>query len=308
MSLGKVAIDGTKVKANASKHKAMSYGRMEQAEQRLEQEIEELCELARQRDEDEDERYARARGDELPEELHRRQTRLETIRAAKARLEAAQREADQGRGRHRDDERKPPSGGGRPYKRDFGVPEDKAQSNFTDPQSRIMKTHDGYQQCYNAQLAVDSDWQLIVETMVGNNASDNGALEPLLDEIEHNQGQGPEVLVADAGYRDESCFEALEVRNIDAYISVGRESKTDKSIDGDKYPATQRMSDKLARPEGKECYAQRKAIVEPVNGWVKHVLGFRQFSVRGLQAVRGEWDLVCLALNLRRMQPLLDLE
>ena len=172
-----------------------------------------------------------------------------------------------------------------------------------------MKTHDGYQQCDNAQLAVASDWQLIVETMVGNNASDNGALEPLLDEIEHNQCQGPEVLVADAGYRDESCFEALEVRNIDAYISVGSESKTDKSTDGDKYPVvTQRMSDKLARPESKDCYAQRKAIVEPVTGWVKHVLGFRQFSVRGHQAVRGEWALVCLALNLRRMQPLLGLE
>ena len=306
LSLGKLAIDGTKVKSNASKHKAMSYARMAEAEQRLVEEIDEILELARQRDESEEQRYGRARGDELPEELHRRETRLANIRGAKARLEQAQREADQARGRHADDERKPP-GKGRPYKRDFGVPEDKAQSNFTDPDSRIMKTGDGYQQCYNAQLAVDSEFQLIVDTEVTNQANDSGALQPLVERIERTHAHRPQVVLADAGYRDESCFAALEALDIDAYISVGREGIKSRPIDADTHPATQRMRDKLTAPEGKECYAMRKAIVEPVNGWIKHVLGFRQFSVRGHQAVRGEWDLVSLALNLRRMHPLLTM-
>lgn len=305
LSLGTLAIDGTKVKANASKHKAMSYARMSETEQRLVTEVDELLALAGRRDEAEEQRHGDARGDELPEEMHRRETRLANIRAAKARLEQAQQHADRARGRHADDERKPPGKGGRRYKRDFGVPEDKAQSNFTDPDSRIMKTGDGYQQCYNAQLAVDDEFQLIVDTQVTHQASDSGALQPLVARIERTHAHRPSVLLADAGYRDESCFAALEKLGIDAYISVGREGVQSRPIDANTHPATQRMLDKLTTARGKECYAMRKAIVEPVNGWIKHVLGFRRFSVRGLQAVRGEWDLVTLALNLRRMHPLL---
>lgn len=303
--LGTVAIDGTKVKANASKHKAMSYGRMKPEEQRLEQEIAELCRQARRTDEEEDRLYGEdQRGDELPEELQHRQNRLEKIRQAKARLEQAQREADTDRGRHADDERKPPRGG-RPYSRDFGVPPDKAQSNFSDPESRIMKTSEGCQQCYNGQLAVDDEFQLIVANALTNNASDNGQLMGLVAGIEQTLSEAPQAVLADAGYRSESCLEELERRQIDAYVSLGREGKNYGTIDAEAYPATARMAAKLADADGKARYAERKGSVEPAHGWIKNVLHFRRFSLRGLQAVRGEWDLICLATNLRRMQPLI---
>lgn len=305
VQLGTVAIDGTKVRANASKRKAMSYGRMQQEERRLQEEIAGLCDRAQAIDSDEDGLYgADRRGDELPEELTHRQQRLEKIRAAKARLEAAQREADTQRGRHADDDRKPPGGRGR-YKRDFGVPEDRAQSNFTDPDSRIMKTGDGYQQCYNGQLAVDEAFQLIVANGLTANASDNGELPGLLERIGTTLQGEPECLLADAGYRNEAHLQVLESRGIDAYVSLGKEGKGAAKIDIEKHPATWRMAQKLTTADGQERYAQRKHIAEAANGWIKNVLGFRQFSLRGLLAVRGEWDLVCLATNLRRIRPLL---
>lgn len=308
ISLGMVAIDGTKVRANASKHKAMSYQRLQAEEQRLQQEIAELCDQARRTDAEEDRLYgADYRGDELPEELHHRQARLAKIRDAKARLEQAQREADTVRGRHEDDDRKPP-GRGRRYKRDFGVPEDRAQSNFTDPESCIMKTAEGFQQCYNGQLAVDRDFQLIVENKLTANSSDNGELLNVLTGVEGHLGERPKAVLADAGYRDENCFKVLEQQPIDGYIALGRKDKDPDAIDAERYPATRRMAEKLAGADGKACYAERKWISEAVNGWIKRVLGFRQFSVRGLNSASGEWDLVCLATNLRRMQPLIVLE
>ncbi len=304
VKLGVIAIDGTKVKANASKHKAMSYGRMKEREAQLKAEIGELCAQASRVDECEDEQYGESsRGDELPEELQRRESRLATIRQAKARLEQAQREADEARGRHPDDERKSPRGGRR-FKRDFGVPEDQAQSNFTDPESRLMKAVDGYQQCYNGQLAVDDTHQLIVEAQLTAKASDNGELLALIEGTEGNLGEAPTAVLADAGYRNESDLEQLEHRAIEGYVSLGREGRDPARIDAQTKPATQRMAEKLGTAEGKARYARRKAIVEPVNGWIKHVLGFRQFSVRGLQAAGGEWNLVCLALNLKRMHRL----
>ncbi len=252
ISLGTVAIDGTKVRANASKHKAMSYKRMQAEEQRLEQEIAELCEQARSTDAEEDRLYgADHRGDELPEELHHRQARLTKIRDAKARLEQMQRDADKARGRHADDDRKPPTGRGRHYKRDFGVPEDRAQSNFTDPESSIMNTADGFQQCYNGQLAVDRDFQLIVENKLTANASDNGELLGVLTGVEGHLGERPEVVLADAGYRDEKCFKELEHRHIDSYIALAREGKPPDEIDAERYPATRRMAEKLASADGK---------------------------------------------------------
>jgi len=308
IQLGTLAIDGTKVRANASKHKAMSYDRLQQEEQRLAQEIAELCAQAHTVDADEDQRYgAERRGDELPEELQHREARLETIRQAKARLERAQVEADTARGRHEGDERKSPRGGRR-YKRDFGVPADDKQSNFTDPESNIMKTAKGFQQCYNGQLAVDEEFQLIVANELTNNASDNGELMGLVKTVKKTLKATPEVVLADAGYRNEADLAALEAHDIDGYVSLGREGKNQAKSDADKHPATARMAAKLASADGKERYAARKALVEPVNGWIKNVLGFRRFCLRGLQAVRGEWDLVCLATNLRRMQPLLEIE
>ncbi len=309
ISLGTVAIDGTKVRANASKHKAMGYKRLQAEERRLAQEVEEMCAAACTTDSKEDGLYGPdRRGDELPEELVHRQTRLATIRDAKARLEQAQREADTARGRHEDDDRKPPSGRGRPYKRDFGVPEDKAQSNFTDPESCIMNTADGYQQCYNGQLAVDRDFQLIVENKLSANGSDNGELLAVLTGVENNLEKRPAAVLADAGYRDESRFKELARRHIDGYIALGRKDKDPEEIDAEHYPATRCMAEKLASADGKECYAQRKWISEAVNGWIKRVLGFRQFSVRGLNNASGEWDLVCLATNLRRMRALIELQ
>jgi transposase len=306
VSLGTLAVDGTKVRANASKHQAMSYKRLKQEERRLREEIEGMCDCARQADEAEDVRYgADRRGDELPEELQHRERRLETIRAAKARLEAEQRAADTARGRHPDDDRRPPGGRGR-YKHDFGVPKDKAQSNFTDPESRIMNTGDGYQQCYNGQLAVDEDFQVIVANELTANASDQGVMSELLDQVDDTLQAQPACVLADAGYRKEDDLAMLEQHGIDAYVSVRREDKDAGDIDATRYPATHRMVEKLSTPEGRERYRDRKHIVEAVNGWIKQVLGFRRFSLRGLQGAAGEWDLVCLAANLRRMRPLIE--
>jgi len=307
--LGTIAVDGTKVRANASKHKAMSYRRLKSEERRLKKEIGALCDRARRTDSDEDERYgADRRGDELPEELAHRETRLQTIREAKARLEQSQREADTARGRHEDDNRRPPGGRGGSYKRDFGVPQDKEQSNFTDPESKIMKTARGFEQCYNGQLAVDGEFQLIVENTLSASGNDKGKLLDVLEGVERHLQQGPKALLADAGYRDESHFQVLEEKGIDAYIALGRKSCPDNEIDATALPATRRMAEKLATADGKARYRERKWIGEAPNGWIKQVLGFRQFSVRGLLKASGEWDLVCLATNLRRMQRLMVFE
>ena len=195
---GKLSIDGTKVRANASKRKAMSYGRMEAEERRLSGEIEALLAAAGEADAAEDARLgADVRGDELPAELRRREDRLAAIRAAKSRLEAQQRAADDARGRQPDQDRHPK--GGRPYKRGYGEPDEKAQTNFTDPESGIMKTSsEGFQQCYNAQVAVEGEHQLVVATEVTANASDQGGLPLLLDGVVETVGEQPETVLADA--------------------------------------------------------------------------------------------------------------
>ena len=276
------------VRANASKRKAMSYGRMLQEEARLKEEIEGLLERAGAVDAEEDERYGEEmRGDELPAELQRREKRLAAIAAAKARLEAAQRAADEARGRTPGQGRNPK--GGRPYKRAYGEPEPKAQSNFTDPESRIMNTStEGFQQCYNAQTAVDEAHQIIVATQVQAQASDQGQMLPLLDEVSAGFGVEPEVVLADAGYCNEADLVALEERGIDGHVALGREGKARVAVDPHIRPATYRMGEKLARAKGKAQYAKRKWMSEGPNGWVKEVLGFRRFSLRGLDKVRGE--------------------
>ena len=188
------------------------------------------------------------------------------------------------------------------------MPEDKAQSNFTDPESSIMKTAEGFQQCYNGQLAVDRDFQIIVENKLTANSSDNGELLDVLTGVENHLNKTPEAVLADAGYRDEKCFKELEQRRIDGYIALARKDKPPDEIDAERYPATRRMAEKLGGADGKACYAERKWISETVNGWIKRVVGFRQFSLRGLNNASGDWDLVCLAVNLRRMQPLIVLQ
>ena len=171
-----------------------------------------------------------------------------------------------------------------------------------------MNAADGFQQCYNGQLAVDRDFQLIVENKLTANASDNGELLDVLSGAESHLGKRPKAVLADAGYRDEPCFEELQRRQIDGYIALARKDKRPDEIDAEHYPATRCMAKKLATADGKARYAERKWIAETVNGWIKRVLGFRQFSLRGLNTASGEWDLVCLATNLRRMQPLIVLQ
>lgn len=301
---GTLSVDGTKVRANASKRKAMSYGRMKKEETRLKEEIQRLLARAGAVDAEEDERHGEeVRGDEWPAELERREKRLAAIEQAKARLEAAQRAADDARGRKPGQDRPPKQG--RAYKRDYGEPEPKAQSNFTDPESRIMKTStEGFQQCYNAQMVVDEAHQFIVATDVGAQASDQGQMLPLLDEVSERFGVEPEVVLADAGYCNEADLAVLEQRGIDAHIALGREGKAQAAVDPETRPATHRMGEKLASEQGRAQYAKRKWLSEGPNGWLKEVLGFRRFSLRGVEKVRGEWHLVCLALNIKRMRGL----
>ncbi len=302
VKLGALAVDGSKVKANASKHKAMSYGRMRQEEQRLREEIAALTAQAATIDAAEDAVHGpEVRGDELPAELQRREERLARIAAAKTRLEARQAAADRQKGRTPDDGRK--GRGSRPFARDFGVPADDAQDNFTDPESRIMKTSSGFDQCYNGQIAVDEATQLIVATRLTNCAADQGQLLPVITTAQTTLGGAPPEVLADAGYRDETTFQTLETQQITAYISLGREGKPDVSMNP-ALEATQRMAARLTSETGRARYRRRKAIVEPVIGWIKAAVGFRRFSLRGEAKARGEWSVVCLAVNLKRLHRL----
>ena len=295
VKLGTLAVDGTKLKANASKHKAMSYGRMKEEEQKLREEIKKITDLARRTDEAEDAEFGLDfRGDELPEELRRRKDRLATIRAAKKRLEEAQAEEDKQSGRGTSER-------GPKLKRENGVPEDKAQSNFTDPESRIMKTSTGgFEQSYNAQIAVDSAQQIIVAADVTACAADSGELLKMEAAAAANLGQHSKELLADAGYKSEANFAELEERGVLAFVSLGRGEALPDQVAEDK-PSTRRMARRLRTKRGRERYRRRKAVVEPVFGWIKQVLGFRGFLMRGARKVKGEWNLVCLAMNLKRM-------
>ena len=302
VKLGTVAIDGTKLQANASRHKAMSYERMQQAEAELKAQIDALLERARSTDAAEaDEPEV-----ELPAEIERREARLKAITEARQRLEQRQREADIERGRSPDDERKPRDEDGQPrggrYKREFGVPEAKAQDNFTDPDSRIMKrAGGGFDASYNAQTAVDDTAHIIVAAELGNNAADAPQLVPMLQAVKTNTGEFPRQGLADAGYRSEANFERLAGLPIELVVALGREGKNQAQLDPATQPHTAAMAAKLQTNEGQTAYRRRKWVAEPPNGWIKSVLGFRQFSLRGLHRVRAEFKLVCLALNLRRM-------
>lgn len=301
--MGTLAIDGTKMKANASKHAAMSYDRMQKEEKRLEQEIAVLTKAAQKADEIDDERFGpHFRGDELPAELEQREERLRRIQEAKQRLEA--RKAQEDAPKIEAEKRNAPGQKkthGRPRKHPLGEPKPRDQENFTDPDSRIMKDGSGaFQQCYNAQIAVDSKKQIIVATDVVQSAADNGQLVPMVEAAIENTGEQPKRVLADAGYRSEKAFQALEDKNIEALVSLGREGKSSTFPSPDK-PATQRMHRRLHTKSGRRHYAKRKHTVEPPVGWIRRSLGLRNFSLRGLEKVRAEWSLICLALNLKRM-------
>jgi transposase len=303
VKLGTIAVDGTKLRANASKHKAMSYERMQAAERQLQQQVDELLARAAQVDANE----ADEPETDIPAEIARREKRLAAIREAKQRLEQRQREADEQRGRSPDDDNRPKGGDGQPKKsgrgfaRAFGVPEPKAQDNFIDPDSRIMKTSAGFEQCYNAQTAVDAHAQIVVAAELTNCAADNAELPRMLQATKDNTGQVAEVALADAGYRSEAVLAQLSASPTEVLVALGREGKKNADIDAAKHPHTTSMAAKLQSEDGQAKYRRRKAIVEPPNAWIKWVLGFRQFSFRGIDKVRCEFKLVCAALNLRRM-------
>lgn len=299
VKMGTIAIDGSRIKANASRHKAMSYGRMKSEAQKLKREIKVLTNRAAKKDKAEDVEFGPDfRGDEVPEELARREQRLKAIQAAKKRLEERQADDDEESGRGK-------SGRGPKLKRPNGTPPDSKQDNFTDPESRIMKTSTkGYEQCFNAQIAVDAEEQIIVAADVTNSAFDVHELLPMQEQAKENTGQQPKQLLADAGYKSENNFAALEARGVDGYVSM---RSRDKSGVKTNYTgaASARMAKKLATKRGRQRFKRRKAIVEPAFGWVKQAIGFRAMSMRGIAKAKAEWDLVCLATNLRRMNDMI---
>jgi len=306
VKVGTVAIDGSKVKANASRHKAMSYKRMKLEEKRLRKEIRILTGKATAKDLEEDERFGEDfRGDELPEELARRESRLKKIRTARKELEERQRGEDKAAGRRNDapQEKK----GGKDRKRPFGKPEDKKQASFTDPDSRIMRTSSkGWEYSYNAQVAVDDQHQLIVAGKLTQCASDCRELLPMVDAVQENTGEYPIRVLADAGYRSEENFEGLEIREVAGYVALGKEGKKRSPGGASRGPATGKMARRLKSDGGRAWYKKRKWIVEPVFGWIKQCLRFRSFGLRGLKKASAEWSLVCLAVNVSRMNGLME--
>jgi transposase len=313
VKLGKVALDGTKMKANASKHKAMSYQRMGEEEKRLRARVSELLAEAEKVDAKEDAEFGVGRrGDELPEELQRAETRLKRIREAKKALEAEARQQHEEAKKAKDHDDPPPPPTETPLPKhkipttDEGKPTPKAQRNFTDPESRIMKTGDGYVQGYNCQAMVDAEHQVIVAQAVTNQPPDAEHLVPMLVQTVANCGAKPEKLLADAGYYSEANACEAEKWNVDPYIATGRQRRSEPppQVLG-RPPADmtnkQQMARKLATKDGAAVYARRKVIVEPVFGQTKEARGFRRFLLRGLVKVRHEWSLISLTHNILKL-------
>jgi hypothetical protein len=288
VKIGRVAIDGSKVRAHASKHKAMSDQRMVDKERQLRQEVHRLLTQAEATDAHEDQQYGRdRRGDELPEELRRRETRLARIREARRVLEARARERAETDG---EDAK-------------AAKPDAKAQYNFTDPESRIMKGPDGFVQAYKAQIAVEATSPLIVGQMVTQAANDQQQLVPMIETVVAQAGDSPDEVLADSGYCSDANLEQVAARGVDAFIATERlrHGAPPPAVRGP-FPRgatlTDRMRRKLRTKRGGASYRRRKAIVEPVVGQIKHARGFRQFRLRGVEKVRGEWTPVCLTHNV----------
>ncbi len=296
VKLGHVALDGTKVKANASKHKAMSYGRMKEREAQLATEVAELLERAREVDDEEDRRYGKdKRGDELPEELAFREGRLEKIREAMAALEAeAQAAVEQAEA----------EGGKRP-----GVPDDKAQRNFTDTESRIIPAPGGkdFLQGYNCQAVVDSAHQVIVAARATNQTSDKQQAAAMMEETIDNVGAIPREVSADAGYYSAKAVDELYALGVDPFVAPEqtRHGRVVPPAPRGRIPShlspRDRMRRKLQTRRGRQRYALRMQTVEPVFGQIKQGRGFRQFLLRGLEKVDGEWSLICTGHNLLKL-------
>jgi transposase len=303
VKLGHVAFDGTKIKANASKHKAMSYERMKKRELELQAEVDRWLAAAEATDAEEDRQHGSKRGDELPEWIADKQQRLAKIRAAKAALEAQAKATveEQRRRRAEAEEKHKAEGRKRSAEPPSAEPDGKAQRNFTDPESRILKSKDGFIQGYNAQAAVDGKAQVIVAHALTQSASDQDQITVLIDGIQANLGARPREASADAGYCSEANLQALADRNIAGYIATGRakHAADDKRRAGG--PLMQAMRQKLKRAGWRSRYRLRKQIVEPVFGQIKQARGFRQFLLRGVEKVRAEWALICTAHNLTKL-------
>ena len=294
VKLGHVALDGTKIKANASKHKAMSYKRMKEEEVRLEAEVAELLKKAEAVDEEEDQQYGKGkRGDELPKELAFRESRLKKIQEARAALETEARlEAEKS-----------------PEKGKAVVPRDKAQRNFTDSESHIMPAPGGkhFIQAYNAQAAVDSANQVIVAAEVTNKPTDRGQAEPMMEVVKVNTGQLPHQMSADAGYFSSDAVNTLTARGIDVYMPPNKTGHrfTLPPAPRGRIPRSlslvDRMRRKLRTKKGKERYGLRKELSEPVFGQIKQVRGFDQFLLRGSDKVGSEWKVICTGHNLLKL-------
>ena len=313
VKLGHVSLDGTKVKANASKHKAMSYERMQKDEQRLREKVAALLKAAAVADAEEDKTYGKDnRGDELPEDLRRAKDRLARIEELKAALEAEARAQHEAEKAAEGDDRDPPPPGAPPLpthkvpRMKDGTPGPKSQRNFTDPESRIMKSGDGFVQRYNCQAAVDAEHQIIVAQAVTNQPPDVEHLIPMVEKVVQNCDGIPDKWSADAGYFSEQNVIEIVKWKIDPYIATGRRKHDEPSptVRG-RPPASltikQRMARKLATKQGAAVYARRKVIPEPVFGQIKEARGFRRFLLRGLAKVRAEWSLVALTHNLLKL-------
>jgi len=306
VKLGHVALDGTKIKANASKHKAMSYERMKKREAELKAEVERWLKAAEAADAEEDRLHGHKRGDEMPDLVADKRKRLEKIREARAELESEAKAAAEEEARRRAQAEAKRIAEGRKKNGKTPAPprmepDGKTQRNFTDPQSRILKTKDGYIQGYNAQAAVDGAAQIVVAHCLTPSMNDHDQLVPLLDGIEANLGHRPKEASADAGYCSEANLAACKDRNINPYVATGRAKhpgQTKRNLTGQ---LTTTMRDKLKRAGWRSRYRFRKQIVEPVFGQIKQARGFRQFLLRGLAKVTAEWALICTAHNLTKL-------
>ncbi len=345
VKLGHVALDGTKIKANASKHKAMSYERMEKRAAELEAEVAGWLEVAEATDAAEDKRYgADKTGEEMPDWIADKKRRAARIRQAKAELEAEAKAAAQAKlqaaaAAQQQREAEGRNKSGRQAAPPSTAPDAKAQKNFTDPESRIMKSKDGFVQAYNAQIAVDSTAQVIVAQDVTQSPVDSGQLVPMTDAVETNLGRKPEQVSADAGYCSEANLAALETRDIDGYVATGRardavagkvkgaaaaaavappaadlvsaatpDLAAKPAAAPEAAPTSPAASTRVAAMRGKikagghaSPYRLRKQLPEPVFGQIKQARGFRQFLLRGFAKVRGEWAIVCTAHNLLKL-------
>ena len=303
LKLGHVAIDSTKIKANAAKSESLRYGSLEATAQALEAEVVRLLTEAQRIDDAEDTVYGVGRrGDELPDDLRRRETRLAKIRQLKAEME---REAQQAAAQ---EQQQKASGAPKNYRRrrwckneqEEVVPKDKTRRNLTDPESRLMMdlSTNSYQQAYSTQIAVDAQAQIIVGTYVTSAPNDQEQLIPTVLEVKKNLGQLPATVSADAGYFSSAVITAEALRDIDLYVPP---NEPEPHAIPEATTVRAQMWQKLMSSPGRELYNRRGTIVEPVFAYIKHVRRFRQFSLRGLAAVEGEWLLICLTHNLLKL-------